>query len=263
MTHTQIMAAAMQLDAVADIPMQSIATWVRCAISGELIDQGYQAMKIAPAALNDFLGTFNGDPHGWLSDSAARCLKSDWNLGSRICFADGTHLHLLASRDQAEKQDRPYWSKVIRELAADPSRRDTECVIILAADVKKRVWHRARAGRFGRATPVMVHVPEWNVSENRALDIDRLIAVLNGIEAIYSQGFTRNAIRLHLLSEWKAVQRVGFAEAQRLERWCVEHRDLPEFIPALAMAQKAPALIGTTKDTAAQNLAQRDGRRQK
>lgn len=242
MTSTELLSTA--FDFTLDKAPVELPDGTACAITGEPITSGYRAMEkgICPDALSDFNGLFNGNPHGWISESAARCLTSDWNLGSRLCLNDGetvTGYHVLTNREQAEKQGRPYWSKLVREIW--PARQGQECLAILATDVKKRSWNRARAGSLGAHTPIMIFAPDWNASSVVWVDWEKLIGTLDRIEIIYTLGFSKRGIRESLTSEYTATVRVGIKQTSALEAWCADARTTPEFLPALIMAQRLAA----------------------
>lgn len=240
MTSTQLLADAFAFS-TPPIEQTVIDGGAHCTITGEPITHGYRCMQkgIVPDALSDFNGLFGGNPHGWISESAARCLTSDWNLGSRLVLADGVDIvghHILINAEQAEKQGRPCWSRLVRAIW--PRCQGQECLVILTTDVKKRSWNRARVGTLGAHTPILVHAPEWNVFEVVYVDWSRLLTVLDCVEALYALGFSKAGIAESLTAEWKAMQRVGAADTLKLEAWCRTARHWPEFLPALIMAQK-------------------------
>lgn len=47
-----------------------------CAITGQPITCGYRVSDVTTDATSEFLDTFHGDVHGWVSESAARCYKN-------------------------------------------------------------------------------------------------------------------------------------------------------------------------------------------
>lgn len=252
MTHTDILAAAMNLPPLGQ-QLMPIPGGAYCAITGVALEAGYRVMDIAPPTVSDYADVFNGNLHGWLSVSAAQMFAAktpiggsgsranqlaspEWNFGSRVAFADGTQYHVLIAHDQAEKQGRPYWSRLARELW--PEREGQQCVMILATDVKKRTWHRARAGFLGARTPVYIHAPEFDFSGLQYCDWPRLLACLDTIETAYALGFSKDSIRASLLADYKRTAAYGFPETRALDIALNDIRMATEFLPALIMAQK-------------------------
>lgn len=261
MASTNLLTQALDVPPLAFEP-EEIPGGGYCQITGQAITHGYRCLdkRICPTALSDFTGLFNGNPHGYLSDTAARMLAgkipvrgsgkrggslatADWNLGSRLILADpntGTvtaHHHLLIPRDRAEEEGRPYWSKVVRDVWS----LQAGCLVlaILATDVKKRTWNLARAGVLGEHTPLLLHATEWNVSQVVYVSWPRLVLALDILEPIYAAGFSKTSIADSLYSQTKAVTAIGMAVTRQLERGLDAMRAAPEFLPALIMAQKA------------------------
>jgi len=220
-------------------PLKSLPTPVsdgtHCAITGVPISFGYPAHDIVPDAAGEFLDLLPGGAGGYLSEMAARALKGSWNLGSRVIFEDGTHYHPLIARDPKGK--RPCWSDLVRELW--PIRRNENVLMILTTDVKKRVWHRARIGAFGTATPVFVYdVIDSGLSSVQSINWPVLMETLDFVEEVYEKGFSKNGIRQSLLREWSRVQSVGIRQVIGLENRLKPLRAMSEFAMAVIIAQK-------------------------
>lgn len=262
MTSTQLLTRALNVPILAFEP-EEIPGGGYCQITGDPIARGYRCLdkRIVPAALSDIGGFFNGDPHGWMSESAARMFAGkipiggegkraatlaapDWNLGSRLVLArDGRivmHRHLLISRKQAVEKGRPYWSETVREIW--PAYADCECLVILTTDVKKRTWNAAMPGMLGSRTPILIHATEYNV-DRRIIWVDwpKLIAVLDVIESILAHGFTYEAVRIGLVRDHKIAVRLGWSATRALDNQLVPLRTTPEFLPALIMSQRPEA----------------------
>lgn len=206
----------------------------RCALSGVEIVVGYPVLRVVPKSYSRSSETFR-DTNGYVSESVAVALANDWNFGCRVILEDGTHYHCLISREQAEKQGRPCFSEVVREIW--PQREGQSCVILITTDVKKRLWPLAKPGRLGESTPVAVLASEYNTEETRWCNWERLLSTLTTIERLYGWGFNKDAIRRNLYNSKKGLEAAGFSRTRTEEENLVLLRTLPEFIPALVIAQ--------------------------
>jgi hypothetical protein len=162
-------------------------------------------------------------------------MKGSWNLGSRIIFEDGTHYHPLIARDP--KSERPCWSDLVQTLWKE--RYGQSVLMILATDVKKRVWHRAQVGTLGNTTPVYIYdVADSGLAAIQIINWKALLEILDFIENIYSMGFSKNGIRYSLLREWSRVQLYGVRQVINLDNQLKPLRELTEFEMAVIIAQK-------------------------
>lgn len=221
---------------------------MRCALSGEEITEGYWVMDTVSKSYSRFMDTFR-DADGYVSVDAATGIANDWNLGCRMIFEDGTHLHPLISKEQAEKQGRPCFSEAVRDVW--PTKEGQSCLILITPDVKKRLWPMARTGTLGLQTPVTMLAGDYNVEECRFISWPALLATLDAIEAIYSAGFGKDAILNNLFRSRKAVETMGMTWTAEHEKSITELRTQPEFIPALLIAQatkEAPPIHRTTHE---------------
>lgn len=128
--------------------------------------------------------------------------------------------------------NRPTWSAAIRELDTTLPR-----VAILTTDAKKRVWTFARVSQ-GETLSIYLYDPSRCLSGNVSARMCILRDTLNRIEEIYLLGFTKNHIQQSLLSYQKLAQQIGIRETIEMERELIPLRSLPEFLPALIVAQK-------------------------
>lgn len=143
-----------------------------CALTGIPISEGYLVKDIVPDAMNDWLGTFS-DINGYISVDAARCLKNDWNLGSRVFTASGRMFHPLINPANASEQQRPAWRDLIYEIANI----EEEVAIIFTTDFKKRTWTGARTGFIGKHTPILVFDTKTNQNHVIMIDWQRLLEI--------------------------------------------------------------------------------------
>lgn len=127
---------------------------------------------------------------------------------------------------------RPAWSDAIRGLDASLPR-----VAVLTTDAKKRVWTFARVSQ-GEECLIYLYDPSRGLSGNVSVSLRKLCEVLTTIERVYSVGFTKDHIASSLLSYRKLCGQVGLGKAIALDRELSAIRSLPEFMPALIMAQK-------------------------
>lgn len=215
------------------------------AVSGIPIARGYPVASITTGATAEFLDAFRGGIDGYVSVNEARCYKSanprtgNQCARSVLAFADGPFYSPLINAEAALEHNRPHWSALARSVWA--TRQGERCLIILTTDTKKRLWPRARLSVLGRATEVLLHDGESNISGVFVLDWRRLLACLDDIEEIYSHGFAKLHIRSNLLADYKRSSALGFVRAVSFEKALAGWRPhFPEFPVALLMAQRHP-----------------------
>lgn len=213
-----------------------------CATSGEPLAHGYPVERVVTDATGEFLDTFHGDVHGWVSDSAARCYTSaDPRRGnpcarSVLAFADGTLHSPLIAREAARAQNRACWSQLVRDVW--PDRAGQVMLAIITTDTKKRLWMHARTGVLGERTPIFCYDPETALHGIRYISWPRLITCLDCVEEIYSAGFPKQALRVSLYTAGKIAQTVGLSTTRRMEAALSAWRSSQEFAIALLMAQR-------------------------
>lgn len=222
--------------------ISSVPPGTRCAIGGEVITEGYRVQDMVTGATAEFLDTYHGDVHGWVSVDAARCIRSANPRAGNPCarshlvFADGTYFGPLISRESAAAQERPCWSDLAR--AVWPARRGHGCLALLTTDTKKRLWPRARLSSLGERTTVFVHDGGSNRSGPSVVSWPALLACLGAVEAVYAVGFVKANIGTSLYRQARLVETLGYPAVRALEATIVPWRTAPEFPVALLMAQK-------------------------
>ena len=205
------------------------------AMFGTPIEYGYPVQSITTDATNEYLDTFRGQPCGYVSDNTARAFKT-WNLGSVLIFEDGTCYKPMISRESAMTQSRACWSDLVHAIWR--KKQGQNCLCILTTDTKKRLWPRARIGPIGAATPVYLHDGDSNLSECVSLDWGDWAETLATVEAVYTLGWSKSAIRLGLTVDWKRAQLHGLSHTAALERDLAAQRARRDFLPALLIAQR-------------------------
>jgi hypothetical protein len=205
-----------------------------CAMTGERLTAGYPTATALSDATGGFLDLLPAGNTGWVSENVARALKGMWNAGSVAVFENGTYYHPLLSRESAEKQNRPWWSALVRQVW--PERAGQRCVLILADDYKKRVWPRAEVGTLEKHTAIYVHAGE--ASSVLYVDWDWLAALLGEVERIAREcqaalGKTWRMATYRGIAEsmyeQSLVRALGASRVTELERWLRGKRESPEF----------------------------------
>lgn len=156
-----------------------------CKMTGKAITQGYRVRDVAPDALNDFVGIFSGSD-GYVSIEVAKMFMNDWHLGNIVAFEDGSYCSPMSSPESALLQNRTAWKDVPNIVN---EHRGQLAVILYTTDMNKRFWHRLKAGRVGKHTPVLMHESGQNISNNFYLDWDRVVEILPIIHEIRLDGF--------------------------------------------------------------------------
>lgn len=240
-TTADILARALDLPPIGRL-LDPVPSGTCCAITGAPIAHGYPVMEITTDATNEFIDTFHGEPHGWLSESAARCFKGGGPGGALsravVAFADGTCYQPLIARESARAQERHCWSELARGIW--PRRRGEPVVILLTTDTKKRLWPRARVGPLGAATPVLLYDSSLAAAQTPCIDWPRMLDVLCLVEQVYSAGFSKRAICEGITREWNVAQRVGMGQTLVWERALRHVRPQIEFMMAILIAQRDP-----------------------
>ena len=129
---------------------------------------------------------------------------------------------------------RPTWGQALAALEPELPR-----VCILTTDPKKRVWPFAQVSQGDRLS-MYVHDPSRGISGNRVVSLALLLSTLADVEAIYNLGFSKIAIERGLLGDLKRAQALGIPATVAHERHLQSVRTLPEFLPAVIVAQKEP-----------------------
>ena len=240
-TPAEFLARGLKLEPLLQKP-EPIPGGAVCAITGAPISEGYRVADMVTDATNEFLDCFRGGIHGWVSDAAARCFKNSspraGNPTARavMVFEDGEYFNPLISRESAQEQGRPCWSGLVREVW--PSRRGLRVLIILTTDMKRRLWIRARVGVLGEQTPVFCYDAATAHNETLWCDWPTLLECLDCLEAVYSLGFSKAALRGGLYANHQVAQRVGLRETATWERALTRWRRKEEFEVAALIAQR-------------------------
>ncbi len=247
LTPADLLAQGLGLPPVAE-PAYPLPPGTVCAITGQPITTGYRVADMVTEATAEFLDCFRAGVGGHVSENAARCFRSSNPRMGNPCarpvllFADGpAYMPTIARESPATLPrcltemgvpvSRPCWSDLVR--AVWPDHHGQQCLCILTTDTKKRLWIRARVGALGARTPVLVH--EGEDSAVLLIDWARLIECLDLVEAVYSAGFPKAAIRASLYGACKAI---SLAETRRMENLLRPWRSRPEFTVATLIAQK-------------------------
>lgn len=162
-----------------------------------------------------------------------------WNAGTKGPAKAFNRAFLATSRQilfpvisaESETPERPTWADTLRY--ADP---DLPRVALLTTDPKKRIWPFTRVS-VGDSCWLYLHDPARGVSGNRIISLAQLRRTLNLIESVYSNGFTKTHINQSLFLAQSLIPKLGLSSITAMERDLAEHRSLPEFLPALIVAQ--------------------------
>jgi len=201
-----------------------------CSICGTSDDGQYLRNELLDKTSANLTSIFN-----MLSPVICRYCVAVWREPKkyhRAVYADPAGvLFPVISRDSVT-EDRPLWADVIRAMPANEYR-----VIILTTDPKKRTWPLARVSRGDRCT-IFLHDPSRGISGNVQLSLDRWRETLAVIESAYDVGFAKPAIATSLYTSHKIATVVGIDRTRQMEQTLAGLRSLPEFSPALIIAQK-------------------------
>lgn len=207
---------------------------------GEELQVGYPTSSALSTATGEFLDLLPANT-GWVSENVARALKGMWNAGSVVALADGTYYHPLLSRESAQKQGRPCWSDLVRELSTKIGQSG---VLLLTDDYKKRIWPMARVTVVGAHTELCVYAE--SILGNVAVAWPRLHATLDQVEAIARECqaalgkawimTTRRALRESFF-EHSLIKALGALRVRELEVLVAPLRDTNEFRIALIIFQ--------------------------
>lgn len=208
-------------------------------ITGEQIQRGYSLWDVVPSTSGEYLDMLHGKMSGYVSENTARALCGTWNMGSWLIFEDGSGYHPLIASNSTKRDGRPIWSSLVRDVW--PKRRGQRVLCILATDVKKRVWHRARIGVLSERTDVFIFDNACHRCGVFPINWEWMIEILDFIEEIYYRSFSKASIRENLLHDLKTAHSIGLSIALELEKMLASYRGTPEFDFALTIAQKGGA----------------------
>lgn len=133
---------------------------------------------------------------------------------------------------ESETPERPTWADALRYLDVSLPR-----VALLTTDPKKRLWPFTRVSA-GDSCWLYLHDPARGVSGNRVISLGQLRRVLNLIEVVYADGFSKPQIEQSLYLAQSLIPKLGLPAVSRLEAALAEYRTSPEFLPALLVAQR-------------------------
>jgi hypothetical protein len=230
MTFTDLVAAAFDLPDIG-AEVLDLRGKHRCVFTGQALSRGCRVIDVVGDGTGEFLETCNGNPHGYMSESAAQCWgasnpKSPHPL-STLCsrsfavFGDAGYQPLV-SRKSAREQGRPCWADFV--YGAWERHRGQPCAIVLSTDTKKRAWPHGRAGTLGQNTPVLVYNPDCGIHGVAVFDWPQMLRGLEVVTMIYSAGFNKNHIRENLLHGTAGIEAVGLGAAISWERQLVALR---------------------------------------
>ncbi len=206
-----------------------------CCITGKHITTGIPWKRVIPSSTGEYLDLMHGMAFKYMSLDAARAFKGSWNMGSRMLFSDGTGYHPYIASSSADKNDRTYWSALIRDVW--PGRAGQECVIIITSDFKKKIWPQAKVGVLGNSTPVLLYDTDRMELRNLVINWESVISTLDIVEEVYTKGFTKRGIGEGLFSDYGAFSE-DVARSLEYEELLQPLRALPEFAVSILIAQK-------------------------
>lgn len=190
--------------------------------------------------------------------TAALTLSSDlicphcceaWNAGTkgpakvfnRAFLATAERVLFPVISAESETPERPTWADALRYLDVSLPR-----VALLTTDPKKRIWPFTRVSS-GDCCWIYLHDPTRGISGNRVVSLAKLRRILNLVESVYADGFSKSQIERSLYLAQPLIQKLGLSAAFRLETALAEHRNAPEFLPALLVAQRPQKESDATK----------------
>lgn len=220
-TFTNLVQGAFGFVTVPDAP-QSTPPGTTCALTGALINEGYPVQEIVSSAQGEWRETFNGQPHGWLSWSAAQCWratnpKGENRLSKSFAVFGATAYEPMVSEQSAILNNRISWRRLVQD--AWLHHRDDPCAISFSTDTKKRIWMRGQVGRLCSRTPVVLYeMNDAGIHELRYINWPQLIEDLLFIEHLYDSGFYRMAVATTLLNQVDQCAVYGWAAAVSAEQ---------------------------------------------
>lgn len=230
-TFTALIAAAFQL---AQPPGEETAPPnAACALTGAPLSTGYPIAAVVSAAQGEWWETFNGDPYGWLSPSAAACWaatnpKRDMRMSKSFAVFGSTAYEPMVSQRSADAQSRPSWRDLVRH--AWQHHHGEPCAISITSDTKKRVWMKGRLGALGSRTPVLIYdMGEIGMHEVITVDWPLMLDDLTLVESLYERGFYRGDVTTTLFRNTKAAERYGWGDTRFAEHSLADARRRPHW----------------------------------
>lgn len=202
-----------------------------CAATGIPIDRGVRAKK-SLKTMNNIHAVLSNPSGTHLSEPVARMFANDWNMGSRVFFAEGENWHVLTNPVNAKKQGRKCW----RDVPADLAGYKGEVVIILNTNYQKKCWFVARPTKIGASTIVTINNPDAKIFQNLTLNWDKVLELHELVRSIRESGFSvvRNKMAAYfdtsLLNNSKAVAAVGIVRAMEYDKQIEPYRNSDELL---------------------------------
>jgi rubredoxin len=129
-------------------------------------------------------------------------------------------------------EDKRPWLAVLRDLQCLAP--NVPVTGVMTTDVKPRLWPRSRLATRG-AMGLYVHVPDWDVSEFRAFDLDACLQAIDVMLPMLAAGYAKASLYFGLLRDYARFQRIP-SGALAWERELRALRSEPHFVPALIAA---------------------------
>lgn len=133
-------------------------------------------------------------------------------------------------------KDRPTW----RDLIRDRSWWNTERYAVLTTDGQRRIWCKARASR-GENLAVVLHDMGRAISEIVTVNLNKLVEILDLVELIYSNGYSKTAIETTLFAN-----PINIVQSAIWEKELIPLRSTSELMFAVVIAQKDKSLTYAT-----------------
>ena len=210
----------------------------RCGVCGIAGEGLYPRRDILDVSGSNITTLFpHNTPHMCRHCVALWRVPKHWHRG--IFATEAITYFPLIADSEYRSPDRPLW----RALLSTPDQwRAAPCVAVLTTDAKKRVWPHARVS-CGERLLLYLHDPSRGVSGNRWVTWTVLADTLALVEQAYGLGAAKAQIATTLYTP-ALFKAHGLATLQRLECRLVVARCVPEFLPALIVAQH-PAEVPT------------------
>lgn len=139
--------------------------------------------------------------------------------------------YVVISLESVVETKRP-WLAVLRDLAQLPP--DTPTTGVMTTDVKPRLWPRMRLSTVG-AFGLFLHVPDYDISEWRAFDLNECLRIIQLLREPLLAGFAKASLYHGLWRDYaRASKRPG--DVMAWEAQLVHLRHSAAFLPALIAA---------------------------
>ena len=193
-----------------------------CAFTGEKLTRGVPIKKVIKSATANLADTFRV-ASDYVSLDTARCFQAQRTLRGNLFIDETGIISPMVSAKSAAKYARPTWVEVLTEFCERPR----DCLILLTAESKRRLWIDARLNKENSTGYGTAFLNAFGFCGVLHFNCQGLLESLAIIHTCMGHGFSKDAIRKGLFRQHQIITDIGLQEAHRLEQELKDYREDP------------------------------------